>query len=146
MAYTAHDPRLFYNAIITRLTSQIQIGSPAAAISVGEAEAPDDALDRTPYAVLYQLDEDDNPDVTGDLADPHRGTYFNWQVTSVGKDPDEAQWLQQKVRSALLGFSPSVSGVSCERIERDGGDGVRREDQAQPARFRAVDTFICFTE
>lgn len=135
MAYTAHDPRLFYAAVASRLSSQTGKN-----VEVGRAPAST----TTPYAVVYPLDEDDDPETQGDLADPHRGTFFVWQVTSVGADDDETLWMQQKVRAALVGWQPTVSGITCGFAERDGGDGLRREDGAQPARLRTADTFRCF--
>ena len=142
MTYTAHDPRTFYAAIDARLTSTINVGG--SALSVGTGEAPADAATRTPYAVRYVLAEDDDPEARGDLADPHRGTLFSWQITSVGKTEDEVLWLMQKVRAALLGWTPSVSGLQCSAIEKDGGDRIARDDGVQPPLFRGVDTFTCF--
>lgn len=135
MAYTAHDPRTFYDAIVTRLSGQTSK-------NIGEANAPSDTT--TPYAVVYQLDEQDNPETLGNLTDAHESTFFAWQVTSVGADANEAQWMQQKVRAALLGWQPTVSGITCGFVERDGGTGVTRDDDLQPPLFYAVDRFVCF--
>lgn len=132
MTYTAHDPNAFYAAVKTRLEGQTSK-------NIGRVEAPADVT--LPYAVIYPLVEADDPELNGTLADAHETTVFEWQVTSVGGTAEQAEWMQQKVRSALLGWSPTGDfGV----VEKSGGQGTRRDDGTQPAQFFAVDTFMVF--
>lgn len=134
MTYTAHDPRVFYAAVKARLETTGK--------NIGDGEAPSDLT--VPYAVLYSLDEPADPDRNGTLADAHATTVFEFQVTSIGDTAEQARWMQQKTRSVLVGWSPVVSGLSCGPAARSGGQGVRRDDGTQPARFFAVDTFTVF--
>lgn len=129
MPYTAHDPRVFYDAVISRLET-------STGKNIGQGEAPPNLT--LPYAVVRSQDE---TDVDVNLADPHDLTIFEWFVMSVGSTEDQALWMQQKVRVALLGWQPSVAGITCGFVMRDGGAGVTREDAAQPPTFFAVDRF-----
>ena len=133
MTYTAHDPRLFYDAILARLTAQ------SVARGLGEKPSGD-----PPYAVIYPLDEDGDPTEVGTLSDAHESTWFSFRIFSVGTSGEQALWEQQKVRAALLGWEPTVSGISLGVIERDGGFGLRRDDDVQPAIFDVADDFRVF--
>lgn len=137
MTYTAHNPQTFFDAVVSRLASQTSK-------NIGDAEAPSDLT--LPYAVVYPLAEDDDPDTHGTLSDAHDMTVFEFQVTSVGSTRKQATWMQAEARSALLGWSPSVSGVSFGQMERSGGQGTRRDDGTQPALFFAVDQFRVFAD
>ena len=133
MAYTAHDPRLFYDAILARLTAQ----------SVTNGLGSGNGL-TAPYAVVFPLDEDGDPTEVGTLADAHDSTWFAFRVFSVGTTGEQSLWLQKKVRSALLGWEPTVAGISLGVVERDGGFGLRRDDDVQPAIFDIADDFRVF--
>lgn len=132
---TAFDERTFYAAIVTRLGT-------STGKNIGLAEAPANVT--TPYSVVWPLDPDDDPDSYGDLSDAHAAQLYSWQVTSVGATTDEALWMQQKVRAALLGWSPTVSGLTCAEVERSGGQGLTRDDDLRPPVFYAIDRFVCF--
>jgi hypothetical protein len=133
MTYTAHDPRLFYNAILARLTAQ----SIARGLGSGSGLT-------APYAVVYPLDEDGDPTEVGTLADAHESTWFTFRVSSFGTTGEQVLWLQPKVRAALLGWKPTVAGISLGRIERDGGFGLRKDDDVQPPIFDVADDFRVF--
>jgi hypothetical protein len=139
VTYTAHDPRLFYDAILARLIAQ----SIARGLGSGAGLT-------APYAVVFPLDEDGDPTEVGTLADAHESTWFAFRVFSVGTSTlpgggaSQALWMQQKVRSALLGWKPTVAGISLGRIERDGGFGLRRDDDVQPPIFDIADDFRVF--
>ena len=133
--FTAHDPRVFYEAIVTRIATSTGEG-------IGEAEAPAVTAGH-PYAVVYPQDE---TDVDATLADPHDLTIFEWLVVSVGITQDQALGMQQKVRAALLGWQPVVAGITCSLIVREGGRGVLREDETQPPKFSAVDRFVVLVD
>jgi hypothetical protein len=132
--FTAHDPRVVYDAIVTQLAS-------STGKNIGESQAPSNTT--APYAVVYPQDETDT-DTT--LADPHDVTVFEWLVVSVGDSQDQALWMQQKVRAALLGWQPVVAGYSFGFVLRDGGGGVQREDPVQPPRFSVADRFVVLAD
>jgi hypothetical protein len=131
VTFTVHNPQTFYATVATRIASQTSK-------NVGRGEAPSDTT--TPYAVVYQLDEPDDPETAGSLGDPHASTVFEWQVTSVGSTAEQAEWMQHEVRKALLGWTPSGASP----VMRSGGQGTRRDDGTQPAQFFAVDHFTSF--
>lgn len=130
----AHSPYSFYQAILSRIQ--------ALSVTVGDNEAPASAA--TPYVVLYDLEEDDDPDTYGTLTDPHTGTRFRFQVTTVGQTPTEARYTQARIRAQLIGWTPTPTGLTCGQVERDGGIGVQRDDDTKPPRFYAVDRYACF--
>lgn len=132
MTYTVHDPSLVYSAIVTRIAAQT-------GKNIGRGEAPSDRT--LPYAVVYPLDDTDNPTSLGDA---HETTVYEFQVTSVGEYPLGAEWMQTQVRTALLGWTPTVSGRSFGPVEKSGGQGTRRDDNVQKPVFYAVDRFTVF--
>lgn len=137
MTYTAQNPQTFYDTVVTRLSSET-------GKNIGDAEAPSDLT--LPYAVLYPLVDDDDPEMHSTLSDAHEMTVFEWQVTSIGSTRKQAQWMQQKVRAALVGWEPSVSGLSFGLVEKSGGQGTRRDDGTQPAQFFSIDQFSVFAD
>lgn len=128
-SYTAHDPRLQINAVLVRLDSET--GRP-----VGDAVAPDD--DTRPYMVVYSLDDDP---FEMSQADPHMVANPAFQVTSVGDNREQAQWMQKKVRDALLGWRPTITGYAAGPIEGLLAGRVFRDPDVQPPLFSAVDRF-----
>jgi len=130
---TVHDPRLLYNAIVTRLVTQTSK-------PVGNAVRPDGAT--APYAVVYPL-----PDraTFGTLTDANQISLQLFQVTCVGDTMEEAQWMQQKTRLALLGWVPSVTGWVPNRVELDQGSGVIRDDDG-PVVFYTTDRFSLYVD
>lgn len=134
MPFTAHNPRPFYDAVASQLAT-------STGKNIGRAQAPDTVT--LPYAVLYSLAEDDT-DTT--LADPFDVTLFRWSVVSVADSEEQALWMVHKVRVALVGWQPVVSGLTCGFVLRDGGRGVAREDPVQPPRFSGADIFTVFVD
>lgn len=135
MAFTALDPRTFYDAIESRLTSET-------GMNIGVVEEPTVTLDSNskltdPYAILYPLSE--NP--FGPLSDSSESAEWRWQVTCVGRDRIQAQWMQQKVRAALLGWTPTVSGLDTHAVLLLDGSGIERDRDFTPHRFYSTDRF-----
>jgi hypothetical protein len=134
MAYTAHDPRVFYDAVVTQLAS-------STGKNIGKAQAP--SASAVPYAVVYPLDESDTNTSLADLTDV---TIFRWQVSSIGDSLDQVLWMQQKVRAALLGWIPTVAGVSVMPVAREGGFSASRDDDVQPPKYFVGDIFTAFAD
>lgn len=128
MTYTVHDNADLAAALITRLVSET-------ARQVGDAEAPDTPV--TPYCVVYPL-----PDLAseGPLPDPTEQVASQIQVTCVGSDRDEAQWMQSKVREALLGWTPTIPGVGTFPMDLAQGSGVTRNPEHKTL-FYTTDRF-----
>jgi hypothetical protein len=68
--------------------------------------------------------------------------YQIFQVTAVGADMEEAQWMQHKVRQALLGFTPTVTGWATGPISAEQPRGVTRDDDGPV--FITTDDFRIF--
>lgn len=133
MTYTVHDPRVVYDAIISRLTSET-------GKNIGRVEAPSDRT--TPYAVVYPRDDTGDPTSVGDA---HETTVYEFQVTSVADTAEQAEWMQTETRTALVGWTPTVTGRSFNPVEKAGGLGTARDDSVQPPKFMAVDIYTLFT-
>jgi hypothetical protein len=103
---TVHEPRPILAAIKSRVETQTSK-------NVGKGKSPGGS---TPYAVVFPL-----PDSAtfGSITDNWQVARQLFQITFVGADMDEAQWLQEKTRTALLGWQPSVSGWDIGPVEMD---------------------------
>lgn len=133
MAYTVHDPQAFYAAIVTRIGT-------STGKTVGLVEAPTNNV--YPYAVVYPLVDESSE---GSLANPTQVVTWAFQVTSVSNGAAGAQWMQQKVRAALHGHIPTVSGLGTTPIELVDGSAITRDDSLSPPLFYAIDRFIELT-
>lgn len=133
MAYTVHDPKAFFAAIVTRLGT-------STGKNIGLAIAP--ANTTFPYAVVYPLGDDRNE---GALNNPSEVVVWAWQVTCVSDKVAGTQWMQTKARTALHGFTPTVAGLGTTPIELSDGSGVTRDDSLQPPLFYSTDRFVAFT-
>lgn len=100
--------RKITDALITMLET-------ATGKQIGDARAPEPTTDDTPdypYAVLVSLGRTQS---SGSIAAPHSDVSIMYQVTSVGENRDQADWMADKVREAILGrnstgFTNALSG------------------------------------
>lgn len=129
MTYTAHDPRVLYDALIARLETET-------ARPIGDAEAPADTTE--PYAFVSPLIDEPSE---GPLNDPTQVVDDAFQVTCVGESRRQAQWMQQKVRAALLGWIPTVAGVGTFPVQLLSGSGVTQDSSVEPPVFISTDRF-----
>ena len=129
------NPDDFYAAIAAQLVS-------STGKNIGEGEAPTSTT--LPYAVVYPRSEDIDPDRLGNLSEARDATFFEFQVTSVSGTMNDALWMVQKVRDALIGFTPTVSGDAFGKVELAQVNAVQRDDSVQPPLFYGVDEFQCF--
>lgn len=132
MTYTVNEPKPVHDAVHARLVS-------STGKQIGEGEAPADVT--TPYGVLYML-----PDVSSDgsLEDPDSDVWWEWQVTCVGRTQNEALGMQGLVRTAMIGWTPTVAGLSLSKVEMSSGSGVQRDPELE-TRFFSTDRFRVFT-
>jgi hypothetical protein len=107
MTYTIWDVRPLTAAVVARLISET-------GKAIGKTKSPGGD---PPYAVVHPQSDIESE---GSLSDPHEQVTSTFQVTSVGDDLDEAQWMQYKVRQALIGWTPSITGAT--PIELDKGN------------------------
>ena len=129
------NPDDFYAAIAAQLAS-------GTGKNIGQGIAPTSLT--LPYAVIYPRSEDIDPENLGTLTDPRTATFFEWQVTSVGSDMNQALWMSQKVREALVGFTPTVSGDAFGKTEIAQVNALQRDESVQPTLFYGVDEYQCF--
>lgn len=135
MPYTVPEPAPLYTAILARLRT-------STGKEIGEAEAPPNNV--RPYGVVFPL-SDENTE--GALSDPLQVVTFAVQVTCVGEGMAQTQWLQHRVRQALIGWIPTVAGVGTTPIELFQGSGVTRDDalSGNPTLFYSTDRFSART-
>jgi hypothetical protein len=129
VTYTAHDPRLLYDAIVSRLGTST--GRP-----IGDAGEPSDTS--TPYAIVYPLIDEPHD---GPLDDPTQVVDDAFQVTCVGVSRQQAQWMQKQVRDALLGWTPTVSGFGTFPVQLLSGSGTSRDTEVSPPLHFTSDRF-----
>lgn len=132
MAFTVHDPDEVILDIIARLQTQTSK-------NVGDGEAPADTT--MPYAVVYQLDDENTE---GTLGDPTAHTVWTIQVTSIGETATQAAWMNDATVAALEGYSPTTTAATCQRLWLDTKGPITRDDSLQPPLFYAIAVFTAF--
>ncbi|MER6942492.1 hypothetical protein ABT294_00590 [Nonomuraea sp. NPDC000554] len=81
-----------------------------------------------PYAVLYPtqgLKSAFHRSLTNDAP-----TEVRYQVTAVGKTPDQAAWVADKVTAALFAGVPTVAGQRVWPAVQESAQPVRRDDES----------------
>lgn len=91
------------------------------------------------YAVLYADAGTRNSDDLPLTADRH---VYRWQVTSVGEDRRQAEWVAVRCRDALLDQPLTVAGWELTPVTHESSSVIRRDDDlpGDPL-FFAVDTY-----
>lgn len=117
--------RLHTDAVIAALE--------AVGLTVGDATA---AGLTPPYAVVYKIE---GGEFAGSLQDPFEDADLVYQVTSVGRTREQAEWVADKAMVLLDGVT--VNGRSIALVSPDGGPGVRRDDDVSPPLFYATPRF-----
>lgn len=135
MAYTTHDLRLVYDAIVSRLTTET-------GKNIGDTQAP--SVLTYPYAVVYHLDEEVAPELRGTLGDPQQSTELEFQVTSVSDTARSARWMANEARIALSGWAPTATGMTLGKVSLQAGSPTIRDDGVQPPVFYSVDRYVVF--
>lgn len=104
----------------------------AAGLSVGYGRAPASAS--APYVVLYP----DSGTPEGTLGDRFCDLLMDFQVTAVGRMPEEAMYQADKARIALLGSVPTVTGRTVQPLWQRDSQPVLRDDDVTPPLFYAT--------
>lgn len=122
---------------------------------VGDAKAPPlppgmPERDFWPYCIVYSIPGGSS---SGSLADPFEDSGLVYQVTSVGRTRQQAEWMADRVRNVWLSRTtrgtfqvPLVSPqgwTAAGRIPQDGsGGGVDREGEPPNEVFSVPDRYI----
>ncbi len=91
-----------------------------------------------PYSVLYEVA---GGSLGGPVARPYDDADQMYQVTSVGSTAEQARWMADKVRAALLGSVWAVAGRSTMRVGLDVTSGLLRDDDVQPPLYYCADRY-----
>lgn len=115
------------------LTDDLLADLQAAHPRIGDAVAPDDTT--TPYAVLYAAG---SGPAEGPVSDPNADSSLLYQITCVGGDRMEAEWLSDLLRPILLA-PRSVTGWTVPQPRLETSQPVRRDDSTFPPLFYTAD-------
>lgn len=115
------------------LTTALLTALRAAHPRVGHAAAPADAT--LPYAVLHTAG---TGPLSGPVGDPHADADSTAQLTCIGADAQQAEWLADELRPVLLG-PLTITGRRVMQSWLETSQPVRRDDDVTPPLFYAVD-------
>lgn len=105
-------------------------------VSTGFNQAP--ASTAPPYHVLYPLPSSEHD---GTLRNPDEDRALIYQLTTVGRVPEEAEHLADLARALLTGATLTVAGRAIWRIEPDELGRLERDDALQPPLHYAIETY-----
>ncbi len=63
-------------------------------------------------------------------------------VHSVGTTREQAVWVSDRVRAAVLGWRPTVDGRRCWKVTSAGSQPVQKDTDVTPPKFFAVDRYV----
>jgi hypothetical protein len=116
----------------------------AAGLTVGNGSGNDPAtgaLYARPYVVVYG----DLGALDGPLGDRFADLSQTLTVHGVGNGPEQAQWVADKARAALLTTPVTVAGRSTLYVSHTTSQPVQRDDDVQPPLFYEVDQYTLST-
>lgn len=111
-----------------------------AAVRLYDTQAPDGAA--LPYAVLYIDDGTASRTSLGAVSD-RRDVEF--QITSVGADPEGVRSVAERVRTAVLDQRPVVTGRTSNPVVQVTADPLRVDRDVTPHRLIAADVYAFTT-
>jgi len=112
----------FTNAVLARLQSN------AEGLTVYDAQAPAGALSSLPFAVLHPEISPETSDEDGTLADPMSHRTLEYQITSVGRSREQAQWCSDIMRAILQSAPLVVAGRNVWRLDVSSLGEIERDD------------------
>ena len=127
------DPRTHTDGIIVHLAAELP-----GWVAIGRAEVPG----IIPHVIVYPVT---GGNTDGSIGDPDVDLVFPFRLTCVSLNSEQAQWLQNAARSAMLSQEVAVSGRSTYRLWVESPSGLMRDDtlgeQAGGVRFYTSDLF-----
>ena len=112
----------FTNAVLTRLQTN------AEGLDVYDADADKDALLNLPFAVLYPQVSPEFSEEDGTLADPMSHRTMEWEIVSVGRTREQAQWSSDIMRAILQSAPLVVPGRNVWRLDVASLGDIERDD------------------
>jgi hypothetical protein len=95
------------------------------------------------YVILYPTT---GGSTSGTIDDPDEDADVLYQVTAIGADAGQVEWLADKARLAIkAGTYPPVDGRSVVSVKIDMIGGVERDDDVQPPVFYQPDRYRFMT-
>jgi len=88
------------------------------------------------WAVLHPFGQDE----ATSIAEPHGGLLYTVQVMSFGLGPEQAEWVADRARAALLA-GITVDGRTVLGVEHEPSPPLARDDDVQPPVFYLSETF-----
>ena len=135
-----HQTRPLTAAIVATLT--------AAGLTVGRGEKPtaggwqDDCTTVfTPYVIVYSL----GGELDGAIDYGAEDGTIRYQLSSVGATAEQAEWVADAARLALLAATVSVSGRRLGHVDFDDLGGTVRDDRQQPPLWQVAERFAVMT-
>jgi hypothetical protein len=123
-------------AVLACLTAALGALSPAVPVQVGRKK--DDQIDvHSKHAVIWPL----SPDFDGPVGDYAADLTYAFQVTSVGETVDQAEWVADRVRAALIAGPITIAGRAVEPVRPTGGPPVQRDDDISPPMYYRAETY-----
>jgi hypothetical protein len=105
-----------------------------AGLVVGLAAKPDGAGSK--WAVIHPFGQDE----ATSIADPHAGMLYTVQVMSFGLGPEQAEWVADRARAALL-VSLAIEGRTWIGVQHEPSPPLARDDDVSPPVFYLSETF-----
>ncbi len=114
------------------LTDQVITALTTAGLTVGDAVAPTSISAGAGYVVVYPLL---GGDTDGTIGNPNDDASIVYQLTSVGADRRQCEWVADKARETILAAAPTLTNRKVTYIDVDMLGGVQRDDDVQPPTF-----------
>jgi len=122
MPQTTIALRTFTDSILARLQTN------AEGLSVYDGEAPKGALSTLPFTVLAPELSTELTDDGGTLADPNAHPIMEWQMTSVGRSREQAQWCSDIMRAVLIATPLTTAGRNVWIVNVGALGQIERDD------------------
>jgi hypothetical protein len=97
-------------AVLARLQAQVP-----ATLTVHEGDDFRGAVPAPPYVVLHAgIGTPSAPQLSGERS--HRE--LEVQVVAVGRTVDQVRWAAEQVDAALVGWTPTITGLTCWKVDQ----------------------------
>lgn len=124
------------------LTDQVIVVLEAAGLTVGRAHAPASVPAGSGYVVVYPLA---GGTTDGDIYNPNDDALAYYQMTCIGSDARQAEWISDKVRVTIMSATFNLGDRKVIEVEPVMLGGLIRNDAVQPPNFYTTDRYTLWT-